>query len=588
MFLIRPKPYKSETLLGYLARASSANGLMSSLQILQAIRFTISNGRMPNNKIILGEHALNEIKEAFRLSDEEVMSLCAHKINDDTYRVGSLSAPSVLFRANYPRFCPLCMRENGFIDATMLFLPKTYCIKHKIKLIDTIDGQRIKWTTPFLFERIMNYHNDEILTAQPSAATIDFNLIINDLLLNNCTTQLPEELRKLDLHEICKLIYFGIRYINKTNSSKPLVFANMTNDNLIYQFEIAYSFLTKWPESFHELLRHFEKNPMSKNRGTHGIRYCYRDLYDEIYSKQNSNSATYKILKNKFEEYLSNHFEGSAFGAGIHKISADRLKQSQLVNKTQAAKMLRCHPNKIDVYLREGLLSPANQHENNFLRLEIEELACRLHNCLTLTECAIHLGISKKNTMLLLRYNIIKPLLTSSPQNRDWLVEKSEIEQLISCMMKNAMPNIPKQTNVSSFKKLTFNKESFIDVIKKMISGEIKYILQLERNDKYNINQFKPCVKQLTENNILTPELVAKELSININAVYDWIHKGLLKAEKQKLSHVTRPITIITADELCEFTEKYVLAKNKKPDQHYQLVSGPKIDGAVVNLFAKI
>ena len=280
MFLIRPKPYGNESILGYLVRACHTNGLKSPLQIFQAIGCPISNNRIPNDKVLFGEYKYEALLDAFDLDESEFPSLFAHQ-GDSLSVIDSFAVPSTIFRANHPRFCPLCVQEKGFVDNSTFFLPKTYCTEHQTALIDTLDGQRIKWSTPFLFQHLLEFKpSDEPNPTLPSV--IEFNEIIDKLMSHEPSTLTPVQIINLNLDEISKLIDFSMRYKNRTNASTPLNLANHTNDQLAKAFEDAHSFLMNWPTSFDDLLLYYEKNPMSHTRGKHGVRCVFRRLRSPV------------------------------------------------------------------------------------------------------------------------------------------------------------------------------------------------------------------------------------------------------------------------------------------------------------------
>lgn len=367
MFLIRPKPYQNESILGYLVRACYANGLKNPLQIFQIIGRRILNNRMPNDKILFGEYARNELLEAFNLDKKASSSLFSYRI-DSLNRTADFVLPSTLFRANHPRLCPYCVQEMGFIECSTFFLPKTYCTKHQTALVDRLDGKQISWTTPFLFENLLEYNHSNESYSNTSNTVIEFNNVLENLISHEPSTLMPVQIRNMNLDEISKLIDFSMRYKNRTNASTPLNLANHTNDQLAKAFEDAHSFLMNWPTSFDDLLFYYEKNPMSHTRGKHGVRYCFRDLYDELYAKQNKHSVAYTLLKKRFEHYLSNEYSASPFLNNISRVTINLQERSLLVTRKHAAQMLHCHAGKVDIYVREGLLLPENDNENFFKR----------------------------------------------------------------------------------------------------------------------------------------------------------------------------------------------------------------------------
>ena len=542
---------------------------------------------MPNDKILFGEYARNELLAAFNLDKKAPLTLFSYR-TDGLNRTADFVLPSTLFRANHPRLCPYCVQEMGYIECSTFFLPKTYCTKHQTALLDKLNGKRIRWSTPFLFENLLEYKRSNESHSNTSGTVIDFNNILEKLISNEPSTLMPVQIRDMNLNEISRLIDFSMRYKNRANASTPLNLANYTNDQLAKAFEDAHSFLMNWPTSFDDLLFYYEKNPMSNRRGKHGIRYCFRDLYDELYAKQNEHHLAYSLLKQQFENYLATRYSDSAFLSTISRISTNLYENSRLINRKHAAKILKCRANKVDIYVREELLQKSGHEGSLFLREDIELLSHRLSNCLTLNQLASELEIGRYKTISLLNNKIIKPILKPNENNRDWLIEKDEVLRFISILHSNSSFTIPNSATATTFKKMTFHGMNFPCVIRKMLNGELTYLYvgSTGITKKLSLNQFIPFLRhEVDEPDFFTPKEASKYLSVNINAIYFWIKKGLLKATRKKVNNVTRPIIMIKTESALDFKSKYTLSKERNKNRKYTVISGPKIDGGIVYVY---
>lgn len=49
--------------------------------------------------------------------------------------------------------------------------------------------------------------------------------------------------------------------------------------------------------------------------------------------------------------------------------------------------------------------------------------------------------------------------------------------------------------------------------------------------------------------------MAAEQISVNINAVYDWLKRGLITAVHQKNQNVTHPVIMFILNEVSEFKE---------------------------------
>lgn len=182
-------------------------------------------------------------------------------------------------------------------------------------------------------------------------------------------------------------------------------------------------------------------------------------------------------------------------------------------------------------------------------------------------------------------------MLAPNADNRDWLVEKKEVKRFLADLKHGALSVIPNNTTIVNLKTLAFEGFDFFSLIRKMLAREILYSQRpvIDTSKLWTLSQFQIC--RITETNkpdLIPPRVAAEQISVNINAVYDWIKRGFITAISQKKQNVTHPVTMLHINNIEEFKKKYILSKNLKKDKRYKLISGPKLDGGVVNLYIEI
>jgi len=586
MLLIRPYPKPTDSLPSYLLRLTAANGYKNSMQLLRAAKCKLLNNRLPSKKVFFGEFDLVRVAMLANISITQVEDLKVKRINNTRCLAFGQQHLVKSLNVSHLRVCPYCYEECKEIAFINSLAAKTYCTKHNCLLItvNPVTGRKLTWATHYLWRDIASW-GDNVPSVEVGEAEFKINQQIEYLENNRVTIGRQQ----LNLAEYCDLLEFFAHFHQFAFGSSS---NNQAKNDIEFSrqyYSTAFWYVSEWPIRFFELLAHFENHPMSDNRLT-GIRKCFRDLYDNIYSNENSRSCGYKLLRSGFEDYLRDHFSTGMLMSSLSQVDYEVRDKSIYVSKTQVAELLCCHLSKVEVYVREGLLFYSHKLTNGtnlFLRSDVMKLKSRLTNCCSIDECAELLGISLYLARQLLRAGIVQPLLEPNAENRDWLVEKSQIEELIGQLKSSADLSIKKSNTAQ--KRFTFIKVDFGRLIKSMLEGDVRYGYIPNKKKALSLQQFSPCFDDNDEpfDNSLSPTEAKIELGVNINAIYDFIKLGYLECEKQQVKRTARPIKMITQKSIENFKSKYRLSRQLKNSAHnLQLVSGPKIDGCCVNIYA--
>ena len=586
MLLIRPYPQPSDTLPNYLLRLTAANGYKNSMQLLRDEHCLLANNRLPGKKIFFGYFDLERVAMLANVNAHQLSALrLKHTFSNRCLAFGQeFLTKAVNFSS--VRVCPHCYQEQGSIPFYNSLIAKTFCTKHNCLLIAVhpVTGRRLTWATHYLWRDIASW-GDEVPLVDIGEAEFKINQQI-EYLENN---RIIIGRQQLNLAEYCDLLEFFAHFHQFALGSNSNNRARSDIEFSRQYYAAAHWYITVWPTQFFELLAHFENHPMSDNRLT-GIRKCFRDLYDDIYSPENSRSGAYKLLKSGFEEYLSDHFSTGMLMSSLSQVNYEVRDKSTYVSETQVAELLCCHLGKVKVYVREGLLSYSHVLPNGtnlFFRSGVIKLKSRLTSCCSIKECAELLGISVYYTRQLLRSGIILPLLKPNAKNRDWLVEKLQIEKLIELLKSSADPAVKKSN--SAQKRFTFIKVGFGRLIKSMLNGDITFGYKPNKKRSLSLEQFTPCFDANDEPiaNFLSPTEATIELGVNINAIYDFIKLGYLECLKLQVKRTARPIKMIPKTSIEKFKSQYFLYNQLSlPKANYARLAGPNIDGCCVNVYS--
>ena len=586
MLLIRPHPQTTDTLPSYLLRLTAANGYKNPMVLLRSNQFQLLNNRLPGKKIFFGYFDLERLAVLANITITQVEGLRFKHINntrclafEQQFLVKSLNVSNL-------RVCPYCYGEKQTIAFINSLTVKTYCTKHNCSLISVhpYTGKKLTWATNYFWRDAVCWGNNI-----PSVEIGEAEFQLNQQIASLETSRVIIGRQKLNLAEYCDLLEFFAHFHQFAFGSNSNNYAKSDIEFCRQYYSAAYWYTAEWPARFFQLLEHFEDKPMSDNRLT-GIRKCFRDLYDDIYSPENSCSKAYELLKNGFTEYLRHHFSNGILMRSLSLIDPQAIEQSTFISDTQVVKVLSLPLSKVKVYVREKLLLPSHYLLNGkrlFFRADVLKLKARLRNCCCITECSELLGISVYHARQLLRANIIPTLLKPNLDNKSWLVERMHIEQLVNQLKGTATPSTA--NSITAKKRFAFAGYNLAEVVQQMLRDKIKYTYNDNSDAPYSLELFTPIFQadDAASGDLLTPQEACSALGINKNVIYDFIKIGLLNCIKQKVNRTSRPIKLIPKFSINQFKSSYLLRHQLKGPQLHTLenISGPKIDGGIINVY---
>jgi DNA-binding transcriptional MerR regulator len=588
MLLSRPSPQTTDSLPSYLLRLTAANGYNNPIQLLRSDSYKLLNNRLPGKKIFFGEFNLERVALLANINRSQVEELRLKQVNKTRCLALGQAFLNRNLNFSHVRICPECYQECHTIPLVNSLMAKSFCTKHNCPLvcIHPQTNHTLTWGTHFLWRDAANWHNKSVII-EVCEAEFSINQQIESI--QQCDLIVGRQ--ALCLADYCDLLTFFAHFHQFAFSRIDMVSARNNVDFCRQYYTPAYWYIKEWPTRFFELLEHFEYHPMSDRRLT-GIRKCFRDLYDEIYSPENNCSSAYELLKSGFEEYLRDHFANGMLMRSLTQIAPHTKNNSILISDTQVSDILGSPLSKVKVYVREKLLSPSHTLPNGtrlFFRYDVLKLKCKLQNCCSLDECSNLLGISIYRTRQLLRAGIISPLIEPSADNRDWLVEKQQVKKLVN-KLKASVDHTVKKSSTAK-KRYAFAKVDFDHLIKGMLNGDIKYGYTACKAHPLSLEQFTSAFEpeEVPCSLFFSPKEAAKELEVNINAIYDFIKLGYLECKKLGVKRTPRPVKMIPKASIDRFKFCYRLTKqitDNVNNMNMKLISGPKIDGSCVKVYS--
>jgi len=586
MLLTRPYPLTDESLPSYLLRLVSANHYRNPVVLLQYLGATISNNRLPAKKMWFGEFDTQAVERCANLGPGTLGLMAAKHIGPNAIEVCGKRFREHALRYNRLTVCPFCLIENRPIDLSNSLSTKTLCPKHGVKLLTQSPqtGRALTWGTHYLLKEVITW--DVALSNVPIIdCEWSMNQAIDDALTTGFCTP-SASLGKLDLSTLLDLLYFFARFNRRRwlapNASIRNSFRN--DENYINAFNI----LENWPLSFHNELKSFELHAISK-RGKSGLRHHYRDIYDALYAPSIVSDSAKQLIRPVFERFLTNVYPNPIMSSAI-RLNDEVLHNSNTVNEKQACNILICPPTRLKLYVRVGLLHPIAQFPNDnswYHRIDVDRLRLTLDNAVSLTGCAQALCISNHQTRKLLTAELLPALIKPTSENRDWLVETSELQQLVGGL--KARSTVAKDPDLHGFKRQTFRGMDIVASIKAILSGTLNCRMVTDPSQPLSLHQFVP-IPSLAEHekDFVSPKEASELVGANINAIYDWMKRGFISYQKRNVERTARPVKLISKSSLAQFKRKFRVGipTNTINRQAYTQVSGPNIDGACVKLYS--
>jgi hypothetical protein len=115
----------------------------------------------------------------------------------------------------------------------------------------------------------------------------------------------------------------------------------------------------------------------------------------------------------------------------------------------------------------------------------------------------------------LLKARLIEPLLQPSIANRDWLVEKTELELLVAELKCKSTRGL--QSSGHGVKRYTLAGVDFVSLLQKMLSEEVEYLFTVDIFSPLSLRQFCPEYKtdESEHLSLLTPKDACIALGVN-------------------------------------------------------------------------
>jgi len=356
--VITPRPFKRESILGYLLRTTDENGYESMSQILRYAGLRDSSLRTfsePYEKILplFGEDDCDYKNEIINLDYIKISKKRNLRRLDVKH-----SAMRQHLNVRFPKICPQCVIKNGYVDIYWDIKYVECCPKHFVKLIDSCPSchKRLSWFRPGLVKCRCGYD----LSKEKGEDEYDENILITTGFIHNLLY------RKKSLHRITLNGDYPIVGLEGMSINGFLWLAYRLHD--IYHLDTAYenenknisviklisNVLYDWPYGFYRYLDNlcnFDKKYDSNKFGKKGLgKLVYNLLFESIYSKKE-----FKFIQDEYLFYLNNisknHYLDKRIYTG-HDI------ERKILGITDMAKDMGVQPSTLRRMINNGKINP--------------------------------------------------------------------------------------------------------------------------------------------------------------------------------------------------------------------------------------
>lgn len=296
MLVRTPNPYKTESLKGFLLRMSELNGYDTPKHILQYADLDSINGRISSDKLasLLGRTpaSLSDISNSGLIKNGMVEYL----ILGHTLGFSKTHCP---LRFNNPKFCPLCVIDNGYLDAFWDIKHVIACPKHKCKLSESCPSccSPISWNRMGILTCACGSSLKSQIVEYLDQPTIDLMEVIKRK-LHCCSLMSMRNLSKLPIEYLDGIpLHIFIKILDR------LVDLDLATKSwsLNLRVEQSAKILADWPKGYHDFLNRIGTQNQELLQTT-GYRIRFKKLCTSLFTKHIFKTHT-GFLHNEFIVY---------------------------------------------------------------------------------------------------------------------------------------------------------------------------------------------------------------------------------------------------------------------------------------------
>ncbi len=548
--LVEVKPYRDESLLGYLHRTATANGL-SGVFVTDLFKSAVCSSTSTNG----------------------ILGTMSSRWQGIAREIGTPSTrPMPLWNLRRRRFCSKCLAEAPYWRATWDLSLATACPKHRILLRDVCEhcGQPFDWTQHLALTCPACGAN---IRDMPTRCSVN----ADELWLSAELKRVLEErkagralhIEHLALEDFHELVFRLGACATRTTTAKPLKIAD--SGSLVTASPICKegaAMLRDWPQGFLRAIQRIRVERESVRGWKLGE--ALGPLYDEIFEKLPD--ARFQFLRDALEKFLLENWQ-APLALRHRRIGEAAVAMHRWLPIREAASRLRIESAIVARVIGTGeVAGQAHSYESGRVAhvvdlASLEAVANELRSAISLCDAARRLGLSKERATKLIDAGFLRAWGGAPRAGETWFIGTSELERLLAVGATAPLVTDESRGHVCFADLLKYTvreEESFKTLLRACIDGTIEVVGVTNADRKLCRWLFErhSVIALLNRSSradrkLLTVVEVAKRLAIKQEMAYALTRHGAIKSRIVKIKG--RLTSLVHPGDLDAFQRRYIL-----------------------------
>lgn len=427
--LLRPKPDKGESFIGYLVRLTELNGYDTPSWILSLSDIDYMELQWTFSFLFDSSERLEKLAQ---LTDNELSNLTTlsysppdasqWEMSEHEYNFYGAFLNRSIIRPHCPMICPKCLRESGYCFRVWDCSLVTACPLHECLLLDSCPKcrRRIKCIRKSLSICHCGCDWREIDSQFLAADELAVSRRVYQLC--GLLSKTPKEendnpLHSLGLQDFVVVLTFiaGIFRNLAWATGRPSKSIKLPNKDLHQLYSQAYSVFENWPYNFHQFLSKQSRGEVRLNPDDGKLDTALKKEFGSFYEHlfQDLDASQFDFMREAFAEFLTARLKSQcedplgkplptvreshkciSVAKARHSLRISHRAMSDLIASGEVGFVIRNHGTTLDCVLRLS---------------DVEKLRCKFEESMTCRDLAKELCTDCETIRELARKGLIKP-----------------------------------------------------------------------------------------------------------------------------------------------------------------------------------
>jgi hypothetical protein len=412
--LVRPKPEKGESFIGYLVRLTELNGYDTPSWILSlsdidymelqwTFSFVFSRPKGHEKLAQLTNTALSDLAQLLYLP----ANFSQGYNTEHEYDFYGACLNRSIIRPHCPKVCPGCLKESGYARRVWDCSLVTACPIHECLLIDSCPKckNRIKCVRNRLSICACGYDwretDPQFLAADDLAVSRRIYQLCG-LLSETLKEENENPLKSLGLREFVVALTFIARIFRNIAwaTGRPSKSIKLPNKDLHELYGQAYSVFENWPHNFHRFLSKQSRgqirlNPDDGKLGT-ALKKEFGSFFERLH--HDLDGAQFDFMRNSFAEFLTNRLRSQSHELNEEDLQASLTETDTYISVAEARRLLKISHRALSELIGTGELRFVIKNQGTTLKYlvrlsDVQDLKCKFEQSLSTRSLARILGV---------------------------------------------------------------------------------------------------------------------------------------------------------------------------------------------------